>query len=241
MINIVIPMAGEGSRFKDVGIDTPKPLIEIDGKTLIEHSISTLGIAGRFIFITKKYSDPLENEKISKILARLAPNHIEICTDKPQYGTSYSALLAKDYINNDEELILTNCDQHLVWDPKSFLEKSRAEGIDGSILVHNSSSHKHSYAVIKNNFVTHLAEKNPISKNALVGLHYWKHGKDFVESAEKLVSECKHSGKESYVSLTYNYLIENNKKISIYKIKNDQYICLGTPADLENYRKKTKK
>jgi choline kinase len=54
MINIVIPMAGEGSRFKDVGVDTPKPLIEIDGKTLIEHSISTLGIAGRFIFITKK-------------------------------------------------------------------------------------------------------------------------------------------------------------------------------------------
>ena len=240
MINIVIPMAGEGSRFKDVGIDTPKPLVEVAGKTLAEHSIETLGISGRFIFITKEYSNPEYNTRLSKIFNRLAPNHIEIRTNKPQFGTSYSALLAKKYIDNEDELILTNCDQHLVWNPDDFLKKSRVEGVDGSILVHNSSSHKHSYAVIKNNFVTHLAEKNPISKNALVGLHYWKHGKDFVESAEKLVSECKPSGKESYVSLTYNYLIENNKKISIYKIKNDQYICLGTPADLENYRKKTK-
>jgi dTDP-glucose pyrophosphorylase len=238
MINIVIPMAGEGSRFKDVGIETPKPLIEIDGKTLIEHSVSTLGIAGRFIFITKKYSDPLDNEKLSKILSKLAPNHIEICTDKPQYGTSYSALLAKDYINNDEELILTNCDQHLVWDPESFLEKSRANGIDGSILVHNSSSHKHSYAVIKNNFVAHLAEKNPVSSDALVGLHYWKHGKDFVQSAENLVAECVKDSKESYVSLTYNYLIESGKKIIAHAISANSYISLGTPRDLEIYQAK---
>jgi dTDP-glucose pyrophosphorylase len=238
MVNIVIPMAGEGSRFKDVGIDTPKPLVEINGKTLIEHSVSTLGITGRFIFITKKYSNPLDNEKLSKILDKMAPNHIEICTDKPQYGTSYSALLAKDYIDNDEELILTNSDQHLVWDPKSFLEKSRADGIDGSILVHNSSSHKHSYAVIKNNFVTHLAEKNPISKNALVGLHYWKHGKDFVKSAEALVQESAKENKESYVSLTYNYLINSGKKIIAHTIPTNGYISLGTPRDLEIYQAK---
>jgi dTDP-glucose pyrophosphorylase len=238
MVNIVIPMAGEGSRFKDIGIDTPKPLIEIDGKTLIEHSVSTLGIAGRFIFITKKYPDPLDNERLSKILANLAPNHIEICTDKPQHGTSYSALLAKDYINNDEELILTNCDQHLIWNPDDFLEKSRVDGIDGSILVHNSSSHKHSYAVIKNNFVTHLAEKNPISKNALVGLHYWKHGKDFVESAEDLIQESAKENKESYVSLTYNYLINSGKKIIAHTIPTNGYISLGTPRDLEIYQAK---
>jgi dTDP-glucose pyrophosphorylase len=238
MINIVIPMAGEGSRFKDVGIQTPKPLIEINGKTLIEHSVSTLGITGRFIFITKKYSDPLQNEKLSKILSKLAPDHIEICTDKPQHGTSYSALLAKDYINNDEELVLTNCDQHLIWDAENFLEKSRAEGVDGSILVHNSSSHKHSYAVVKDGLVLHLAEKNPVSSNALVGLHYWKRGKDFVKSAENLVAECVKDNKESYVSLTYNYLINNGKKIIAHVIPANSYISLGTPRDLEIYQAK---
>jgi len=238
MINIVIPMAGEGSRFKDIGIGTPKPLIEINNETLIEHSIKTLGIPGRFIFITKKYSDPLQNEKLSQILARLAPNHIEICTDQPQFGTSYTALLAKDYIDNDEELILTNCDQHLVWDPGDFLEKSRADGVDGSILVHNSSSHKHSYAVIKDGFVSHLAEKNPVSNNALVGLHYWKQGKDFVKSAEDLVKECMKDNKESYVSLTYNYLINNGKKIIAHSIPSSAYISLGTPRDLEIYQAK---
>jgi NDP-sugar pyrophosphorylase family protein len=241
MINIVVPMAGEGSRFKDIGIQTPKPLIEVNGKTLAEHSIETLGVSGRFIFITKEYLDSKYNDRLSKIFNRLAPNHIEIRTNKPQFGTSYSALLAKEYIDNDDELILTNCDQHLVWDPKDFLKESRKDGVDGSILVHNSSSHKHSYAVVKDGFVTHLAEKNPISRNALVGLHYWKYGKDFVSSAERLVADCAHNQKESYVSLTYNYLIEDNKKISVYKIRKDQYICLGTPADLEEYEKRVKR
>jgi dTDP-glucose pyrophosphorylase len=238
MINILIPMAGEGSRFRDVGIKTPKPLIEVDGKTLIEHSINTLGIPGRFIFITKEYSDPLHNQRLSEILNRLAPGHIEIRTSKPQLGTSYSALLAKEYINNDEELILTNCDQHLVWDPANFLENSRKEGIDGSILVHNSSSHKHSYAAIKDGFVLSLTEKNPISNNALVGLHYWKSGKDFVESAENLVVECAKENKESYVSLTYNYLISRGKKIIAHSIPTNSYISLGTPRDLEIYQAK---
>ena len=231
-------MAGEGSRFRDVGIDTPKPLIEVDGKTLAEHSIETLGIDGRFIFITKEYSDIRHNEKLSQIFARLAPDHIEIRTNKPQFGTSYSALLAKEYIDNEEELILTNCDQHLVWDPDDFLKKSRVPGVDGSILVHNSSSHKHSYAVIKDGLVLHLAEKNPVSNNALVGLHYWKHGKDFVKSAENLVQESAKDNKESYVSLTYNFLIANGKKIIAHAISANGYISLGTPRDLEIYQAK---
>ena len=231
-------MAGEGSRFKDVGIKTPKPLIEVDGKTLIEHSIETLGISGKFIFITKEYSDPEHNKRLSKIFDRLAPDHIEIKTSEPQHGTSYSALLAKDYIDNDEELILTNCDQHLIWDPEDFLEKSRKDGVDGSILVHNSSSHKHSYAVIKDGLVLSLTEKNPISSDALVGLHYWKRGKDFVKSAENLVLECARDGKESYVSLTYNYLVSSGKKIIAHSIPTNAYVSLGTPRDLEIYQAK---
>ena len=238
MINIIIPMAGLGSRFADAGFEMPKPLIEIGGKTLIQHSVETLGISGRFIFITREYDNPEYNQRLSKILDTVAPGHIELRARGKQFGTSFSALLAKDYINNDDELILTNCDQRLEWDPEDFLRMSRSHGIDGSILVHPSSSHKHSYAVVNNGIVTHLAEKNPISDNALVGLHYWKHGKDFVKSAERLVDDCIKDGRESYVSLTYNYLIGDGKVIISHSIPANQYIPLGTPRDLEIYQSK---
>lgn len=231
-------MAGLGSRFTDAGFDLPKPLIEIDGKTLIQHSVETVGIDGRYIFITRLYDNPEYNQKLSDILSRIAPGHIEIKVSGKQYGTSYSALFAKSYIDNDDELILTNCDQRLAWNPEDFLRMSRSHGIDGSILTHESSSHKHSYAVVENGLVSHLAEKNPISNNALVGLHYWKRGRDFVESAEKLVKECLSDGRESYVSLTYNYLIASGKKIVAYQVPANAYIPLGTPRDLEIYQAK---
>lgn len=236
-MNILIPIAGEGSRFKDVGIDLPKPLIVTNGKTLIQHTIESLNIDGHYIFITKKYENEEHNKQLTKIFEDLVPSFVEIQVYGKQYGTAYSALHAKDYINNDDELILTNCDQLLDWDSKEFLSVSRSGG-DGSLLLHESDSHKHSYALIKNGKVTKLAEKNPISSSALVGLHYWKNGKDFVSSAERLVADALDLGKESYVSLTYNYLINDGKSIIPYFIKPNQYVSLGTPRDIEIYESK---
>jgi dTDP-glucose pyrophosphorylase len=236
MLNVVIPMAGLGTRFLDAGYDIPKPLIEIGGKTLVEHSIETLGVsADRYIFITREYDDKKYNDMLTNIFNNLVSNFVEIRVSGIQHGTSYSALYAKDFINNDDELILTNCDQRLEWDADAFLNYLRESKADGCILVHPSSSHKHSYAVVENGLVTHLAEKNPVSDNALVGVHYWKHGKDFVKSAEQLVEACLKDGRESYVSLTYNYLINDGKTVSAYPIPASQYIPLGTPRDLEIY------
>jgi NDP-sugar pyrophosphorylase family protein len=236
-MNILIPMAGEGIRFKDVGIDIPKPLIRVNGKTLIEHSIESLNIEGHYIFITKKYENESYNKEITKIFENLVPIFTEIQVYGKQYGTSYSALHAKDYINNDEELIITNCDQMLDWDSEDFLYLARAGG-DGSVLLHESESHKHSYALIENEKITKFAEKNPISNSALVGLHYWKKGRDFVSSAERLIKDSSSSGKESYVSLTYNYLINDKKTITPYFIESNQYTSLGTPRDIEIYEAK---
>lgn len=236
-MNILIPMAGEGSRFKEVGIDIPKPLIVVDGKTLIEHAIESLDMQGHYIFITKKYDNEEYNKNLTKIFNDLVPSFTEIQVYGKQYGTSYSALHAKDYINNNDELIITNCDQILDWDSKDFLNACRSNG-DGSILLHESESHKHSYALIQDGRVTKLAEKNPISNSALVGLHYWKAGKDFVSSAERLISDSLSSGKESYISLTYNYLINDDKIIVPYFIDQNQYISLGTPRDIEIYEAK---
>jgi NDP-sugar pyrophosphorylase family protein len=240
MINIVIPMAGLGSRFIESGIKTPKPLIEIDGQTLIEHSVKSLGIEGKFIFITRQYENTKYNKDLSKILKKIAPECIEIRLDKNQLGAADAVLYAKKYIDNNQELIITNCDQKLDWDGKKFIDFVHDRKCDGSVVLFKSLDSKNSFAKLSGERVIELAEKKVISDNALFGLHYWKNGKDFVNSAEKLRKEYKQKKlTECYVSETYNYLVEKQKILG-YFIDLNQFHLLGTPEDLEIYSAKIK-
>ena len=240
-INIVIPMAGHGERFAKAGVLIPKPLIMVGEKTLIEHSIETLGIEGTYIFITKKYDNPEYNKQISNIIKKLKPDSIEIITDKPQHGPADSILYAKEYINNLDPLITTNCDQILMWDANKFLNFISQENIEGSIVLYKSENPNNSFAQIENGIIKTLAEKKVISEDSLIGVHYWKHGKDFVSSAEKLYSNYKDMGhKECYVSETYNYLIEDGKKIYPYFIEKNEFNPIGTPEDVSVYLAKVK-
>lgn len=232
-MNIVIPMAGNGMRFYEAGIKTPKPLIKVLGKTLLEHSIESLGIEGRFFFIVKQYEDTSINEKIESIIYSLIPDAMIIVSSDKQMGASHSAMYAKEYINNDSPLIITNCDQRLIWNANKYLEFLK-EDMDGSVVLFTSYDSRNSYAVIEKNIITNIVEKKPVSTDALIGLHYWKNGCDFVDSAEKLIADL--SGeKEAYISETYNYLIKKGKKILPYHINNNEFISLGTPQSISGY------
>lgn len=241
MINIVIPMAGLGSRFKNVGIQEPKPLIVVDGITLIEHAVRSLDIDGRYIFITRKYENQEYNIILSNILKKLKPDSIEICLDHDQYGASDAALYAKDYIDNDEELIITNCDQLLKWNSDIFLQEVRSQECAGSVVLFKSSDSKNSFATIENGVISNIVEKKVISDDALIGVHYWKKGSYFVSSAKKLLSEYRLKGfNECYISSTYNYLIEDGLKILPFNMPKNGYISLGTPEDVDIYLSKIK-
>lgn len=238
-MKIVIPMSGLGSRFKSAGIDTPKPLIKVDGKTLIEHSVESLGIDGQYIFVTRKYDNEDHNKSLSKILKSLKPDSIEIMLDKNQLGAADAALYAKDYIG-DDSLIITNCDQRLEWNSDDFMSFISSSNCDGAVVLFKSSDPKNSFAKLSGNRVIEIAEKKVISNNALFGLHYWKNGKDFVQSAIKLLAEYKQKDlKECYVSETYNYILED-KNIQSYFIKNNQFHLLGTPEDIDTFNAKLK-
>jgi len=240
-MNILIPMAGLGSRFSNAGILIPKPLIRVNGKTLIEHSIESLGIEGRYIFITRKYDTIEHNKELSLILKNISPDCVEIQIDSVTSGASETALYAKDLINNDEELIISNCDQLLYWDQNNFIQNAKNIDADGSVLLFKSRDAKNSFAEIDEDYIVNIVEKKAISDNALVGVHYWKHGKDFVESASKLLDQFRSNGlPECYISETYNFLIEKNKKISPYFISKNSYIPLGTPEDISIFIGKIK-
>src|SRR3989338_7618986 len=147
-INIVIPMAGLGTRFVTEGFALPKPLIVANGKTLVEHSVKTLGISGRYIFITRKYDSKKHNVSLSKILKKLAPGCVEICIDKATRGAAETALIARRYINNDTPLIVTNCDQITDWDPSRFLDFVSHSDLHGAVVTYTSDNPKNSFAVL---------------------------------------------------------------------------------------------
>jgi NDP-sugar pyrophosphorylase family protein len=229
-------MAGLGLRFKNTGVKIPKPLIKVDGKTLIEHAVSSLDIPGNYYFVTRQYKNNEYNNEILQILNKLNIQYTEIRLNHNQNGAADAALYAEKYINNDEELIITNCDQLLKWNSQQFLNLISIEAA-GCVVLYDSNSPKDSYAKIKNGKVIQIVEKNPISRDALVGVHYWKHGKHFVKSAKQLLIDNSLSNKESYISETYQYLIDDGYFIDYYKISNNLYVCLGTPEHIEEYLK----
>jgi NDP-sugar pyrophosphorylase family protein len=234
-------MAGLGSRFKSAGIDIPKPLIKVNGKTLIEHSVESLGINANYIFITREYSEKSDNDLLTKELKRIAPESHEIKINGFTSGAAESCLHAKHLIDNNLPLIITNCDQIIHWDAEKFTSLIEENLVDGAVVLFKSSDPKNSFANIDNGLVTKIAEKSAISDNALIGLHYWKNGKDFVESAENLINTFTSIGSpECYISETYNYLIEKNKKIMPFFISKNNYISLGTPNDISIYLGKIK-
>jgi dTDP-glucose pyrophosphorylase len=241
-MNILIPMAGLGSRFKQEGFDLPKPLIEVNGKSLIEHSVESLGIDGKYIFITRDYNDQNLNDLLSEKLKKLKPDSIEIKISSVTKGSAETCLMAIELIDNNDPLIITNCDQRLEWDHEKFIHFLGVNSCDGAVITHESTNPKHSYAKInKQNEIISLHEKDPVSKQALIGLHFWRKGKDFVKSAKKLIEDFSINKRpECYISETYNYLIAEGQKIKNYQIENNEYIALGTPYDLTIYKGKIK-
>jgi NDP-sugar pyrophosphorylase family protein len=241
-MNIVIPMAGLGTRFSNEGFDLPKPLIEVGGKTLIEHSINSLNLEGKYIFITRKYENENHNILLSEILKKIKPDSVEIIIEEITSGSVETCLMSSDYINNETPLIITNCDQRLEWDSDIFLEFIKNEDLDGALLTYESDNPKNSFCSINsNNLIDRVVEKQIISKTALVGLHYWSKGLDFVSSAKQLFKSFKNDGKpECYISETFNFLIKEGKKIKPFEISPNEYISLGTPYDLSIFQSKIK-
>jgi NDP-sugar pyrophosphorylase family protein len=235
-MKVVIPMAGAGSRFTLQGNRTPKPLIEVQGVTLIEHAVRSFDVDAHFVFVTRKFEDPVHNEQLSVLLTSLRPEHTEIRLNQITQGASDSVLAAAHVINTDEPLVVYNCDQILLWDPQEFLTFVNNTSCDGAIVLYNSTDAKNSFAVIKDNQVAEVVEKKVVSDHALVGFHYWRRGSDFVKSAHKLKQEFITSGRpECYVSETYNYLIQEGAHIAPYHVAPHVYVPLGTPEDVATY------
>ena len=235
-LNVLIPMAGAGSRFVNAGYTFPKPLIEVRGKPMIQIVVENIGLEANYHFVVQKQHR--EKYNLDTMLNLIAPGCKIIEVDGITEGAACTALLAKEFINNDKPLFFANSDQWVDWDPMEFMYSMQETNADGGIVTFKATHPKWSFAKIdKNGVVTEVAEKNPISDNATVGYYYWKRGSDFVKYAEEMIEKNIRVNNEFYVCPVYNQAIEDGKTIRIAEAKS--MWGLGTPEDLEYFLQNT--
>jgi dTDP-glucose pyrophosphorylase len=230
-MNVLVPMAGAGSRFAQAGYTFPKPLIDVNGKPMIQVVVENLNIEAHYIFLVQK--DHYEKYNLKHLLNLIAPGCDVVQVDGVTEGAACTTLLAKELINSDEPLLTVNSDQFVEWNSNEVLYAWSADSIDGGILTFKGTHPKWSFAKLDDNgFVSEVAEKSPISDNATVGIYYWKKGSDYVKYAEQMIDKNVRTNNEFYVCPVFNEAIQDGKKVKIKEIK--KMWGLGTPEDL-NY------
>ena len=236
-LNVLIPMAGAGSRFEKAGYTFPKPLIEVNKKPMIQYVIENLNVEANFIFVVQKSHNKKYNLRSLLNLITKDPKIVEV--DGLTEGAACTALLAKEFIDNENPLFFANSDQFVEWTSNEFFYKMNETDVDGGIVTFKSTHPKWSFAKLdKNGKVIEVAEKNPISDNATVGFYYWKKGSDFVKYAEQMIEKNIRVNNEFYVCPVFNQAINDNKQILNYQIEN--MWGLGTPEDLDYFIKNYK-
>ena len=231
-LNVLIPMAGAGSRFEQAGYTFPKPLIDVRNKPMIQVVVDNLNIDANYIYIVQKKHR--EQYNLDTLLNLITPNCRIVEVDGLTEGAACTALLAKEYIDNDAPLFFANSDQFVEWDSNEFMYKMQETNADGGIVTFKAIHPKWSFARIdENELVVEVAEKNPISDIATVGYYFWKHGSDFVKYAEQMIKKNIRVNNEFYVCPVFNQAIEDKKQIKIFNVKG--MWGLGTPEDLKYY------
>ncbi|MDR1216091.1 MAG: glycosyltransferase family 2 protein [Treponema sp.] len=234
MLNIVIPMAGRGSRFANVGYTLPKPLIPVHGKPIIEVVINNLRPKQEHKFIFICLAEHIEKYSLREKLNEIAPNCAIVPVSQVTEGAACTVLLADDYINNQDTLMIANSDQYVDIDINDYLERQGKN--DGLIMTMTADDKKWSFIRYDaNGFVTEVREKEVISREATVGIYNFARGADFVHGAREMIAKNIRVNGEFYVAPVYNINIEQGAKIAysnVGTIGNGMY-GLGTPEDLE--------
>lgn len=238
MLNIVIPMAGAGSRFAVAGYKDPKPLIPINGVPMIKLVIDNLrpSLDHKFIFICQK-THVLEYGLYPKLNA-WAPGSEIIELDGLTEGAACTVLMAERFINNGSPLMIANSDQYIDFNIDAYLNFLNEPKVDGLIMTMTANDPKWSFVALdETKAVTNVVEKQVISNEATVGIYNFKKGADFVKAAKSMIDTNERVNGEFYVAPVYNKLISQGARILTCNIGSvdDGMYGLGTPGDLEKF------
>ena len=239
-LHIIMPMAGEGSRFLKEGWTTPKPLITLKGIPLFKRAITSVNIEEapmKYSFIVRQ--EHIDQYHIDEQICNILPNAHIFSVSKTTRGAVETCLLAKPAIDPEDSIVVMDCD--LEFRSKAYIEeikrilKTPITQVNGGMVVSfESNLPKYSYAEINSKgLVVRTAEKEVISNHALCGAYFFSSAQGFLNAANKLLNEPVFTKPEYYVSLLFNYLLKAGETVRL--ITMEEYYSYGTPEELKQY------
>jgi dTDP-glucose pyrophosphorylase len=238
MLNIVLPIAGRGSRFVEVGYSVPKPLIPIHGIPMVEAVIHNIRPTAEHRFIFLALAEHLESSDLRSVLERASPGCVILSVDVVTEGAACTVLLARRFIDTADSLMIANCDQWVDLQIDDYLTEIDRAQADGLIMTMWADDPKWSFVGFDNNKqVTRVVEKEVISNEATVGIYNFRRGSDFVAAADGMITQNLRVNNEFYVAPVYNQMIAAGAHLAIFNVGRefDGMYGLGTPADLEQF------
>ena len=236
-LNVLIPMAGAGSRFQSAGYTFPKPLVEVEGKPMIQAVVENLNVTANFIYIVQQ--EHFLQYNLGYLLNLITPGCKIVQINGLTEGAACTTLLAKNLIDSSKPLLIANSDQIVNWNSSETIYGFDKENADGGIVTFESTHPKWSYVKLnEQGLVSEVAEKKPISKIATVGIYYWRKGSDYVKYAEQMIKNEIRTNGEFYVAPVFNEAIKDHKKFKISNIS--KMWGIGTPEDLDIYLNRAK-
>lgn len=238
-MKILIPMAGEGSRFAKEGYTFPKPLIDVKGKPMIQTVVENLDFDCEYIFLVReehieKYSGLLDT------LDRITNGNFKyVVVDRLTEGAACTALLAEEFIDSDEDLLIANSDQIVEYESKNFTLLKNLSNVDSMVFTFNAVHPKWSFVRTNSRgYITEVAEKKPISDIATCGIYWYRRGSDFVKYAKQMVNNNIRVNNEFYIAPVYNELLADGKTLIPFYVH--KMWGIGTPEDLRYFLEQTK-
>lgn len=235
-MNILMPLGGSNELFQKHGFAFAKPLVEIDGRPLVEHAWACLkGLQPRqMIFVVRKEDDVRFH--LGDMLVLLDPGARVVRSEGETAGAACTALLAIEHIDNDDELVIANGDQVFTNDVSAAVEDFRARGLDAGTIVFDSVHPRWSFVKVGDDgLVVEAAEKRPLSRLATAGFYWFRHGSDFVQAAQSMIRKGASVNGAFFVCPSFNELILHSRRIGVFRIDREQYVSLATPQAIDDY------
>jgi len=241
-MKIIIPMAGIGSRFMSAGYEDPKPLIKVNGKMIIEYILDMFNEQDKIVFICNQKH--LEETNIESILKTLAPQSTVVSMPMHKLGPVYTVQQVYDLIEDEEEVIVSYCDNPYIWNREEFDTHVRNNNLDGCVLSHigfhphTLNNTKMAFMKEQEGLVTEIKEKecytdNPMNEHASTGTYYFKKGSYIKKYFDLTMEKNINYNGEYYVTLVYNLLIQDGLKVGYYDTP--FATVMGTPEEVENF------
>lgn len=242
-MKILIPMAGTGQRFVDVGYEDPKPLIKVNGRRIMEYVCDMFDKdSDEFVFICN--DKHLSTTNMREVLGSLVNNYKIIPIQPHKKGPVFTILDSACHIDDDEEVIVCYCDNPYLWDYAGFKKWVKDNKSDGCILSH-TGFHPHrlsptmmAYIQQKDLVLSAIKEKacytsNPMEEHASTGTYYFRRGEYIKKYFQMLVDENINYNGEYYVTLVYNLLVRDG--LLVHSYPTDYVTVFGTPEEVKNF------